>query len=305
MLENLLSTANQVAILFILIFVGFICGKTKIINEKGAVVLTDIALFVATPAAILNSFSVEQFSWGKTLNLFYIALITIFMYLLMIAFCHFFIRGKDAKVAKLSIVFANCGFMCFPLQKAIIGDIGVFYGAMVVVIFNITLWTYGVFVASGDKKYLSQKKILLNPVLISVAVALIIYFTGLKLPSTISGSVEHLSNLNTPIPMLVIGYHLAKSNILDAFRDKRVLLPSLLRMLIFPLISVLLLKAFNINNQAATAYIIAASAPVAAAVSMFAQKYELDTDLSVRNVSFTTLISIITMPLFIVLVQTI
>ncbi len=308
MLENLLTVAGQVLMLFILMLVGFICGKTRLISESATKTLSNIVLYVATPTAILQAFTVEVKTPEKTKNLIYVFLLTLLIHVVMIVLSKLIIRDKDERAARImqfAVIFSNCGYMSFPLQKAILGDIGVFYGAMFVAVFNLMLWSYGAFLASGDKKSLDVKKILLNPTIISVIVSVLLYAFSVKLPDFLSSAVTNLGNLNTPLPMIIIGFNLSTFPLLQIFTDKRVYWPSFLRLVVMPAISLGLLFVLGIRGIPLIACTVAASAPTAAAAVMFATKYNLDTALTSKITSLTTLFSIITMPVFVMLAQTI
>ena len=306
MLDNFITVALQVATLFLIMLVGYICGKTKILKENAVKGLTDLVLYVATPAAILQSFTSEERTAEKTLNLFYVFIFAVLIHFITIIFVKFAIRNKEVsanRIIRFSVIFSNCGYMSFPLQKAILGDIGVFYGAVFVAVFTIILWSYGALLTSGDKKCLSPKKILLNPTIISVILSLLLYLLQIKLPSFLGNAVTHLGNLNTPLPMLIIGYNLSTFGILKVFTDKRIYLPTVLRLIFVPSIALGLMVLCGIHGIPLIACVVAASAPTAAVSVMFATKYNLDSALAVKITSFSTLCSVITMPLFVMLAQ--
>ena len=308
MLENLITVALQVAMLFIMIAVGFTLGKTKLLGETAIKGLANVVLYVATPAVILQAFTTEQKTPEKTKNLIIVAVITVILHVVMILLAKLFIRHKDDKanrIMRLLVIFSNSGYMAFPLQKAILGDIGVFYGAMFVAIFNIFMWTYAVFVASGDKNTLKIKNILLNPTIISVIVSILLYAFSIKLPTFISDAVSGLGNLNTPLPMIIIGFNISCFPFIELFNDKRVYLPGVLRLVFMPLLSLGIMFLLGVRGLPLIACTIAASAPSAAAPVMFATKYGLDAQLGSKITSLTTLVSILTMPVIVALAQAI
>ncbi len=306
MLENLLTVASQVLMLFIIILVGFICGKTKLVKESAAKSFSNIVLYVATPAAILQAFTGVEKTPERNKNLIFVFLLTLLIHIVMIVLAKLLTFEKDGKanrVMQFAVIFSNCGYMSFPLQKAILGDEGVFYGAMFVAVFNIVLWSYGSLLASGDKQSLNFKNILLNPTIISVIASVILYVFSIRLPEFLSGAVTSLGNLNTPLPMLIIGFNLSTFPLMQMFTDKRVYLPSVLRVIVLPAVSLGLLLVLGIRGIPLIACTVAASAPTAAATVMFATKYDLDTALASKIASLTTIVSIITMPLFVMLAQ--
>lgn len=305
MIENFLTVAAQVLSLFIMIFIGFVLGKTRLLTEGATSSISNIILYIATPAAILQAFLNEAPSKDKTINLLLIAIFAIIAHILGIVLSKLLIRNKvedTNAVLRFAVIFSNCGYMSFPLQKALLGDIGIFYGAMYVAIFNIFMWSYGALTMNKEKTF-SFKKIFLAPTTIATLLALILYFVQLKLPNVVGSAVTALSNLNTPLPMIIIGYYLSTAKISAAFTDKRIYLASFLRLILIPAILLSLMLLCGVRGVPLIASIVAASAPVAAAGTMFSIKFGRDTLCSVNAVTLTTLLSIITMPLFVALAQ--
>lgn len=305
MAENFLAVTQQVLSLFLMIAVGFICGKTKLITENATTGISNIILYVSTPAAILQAFVTEQKTYEKSINLALVAAFAIFAHIIGILLAKLFIHNKSQDtefVLRFATVFSNCGYMSFPLQKALLGDIGIFYGAMYVAVFNIFMWSYGAYLM-GNGKAFSLKKCLLNPSVIATLISVILYFIRLKLPFVVTTAVNALSALNTPLPMIIIGYYLSTSSLLKALTDKRIYISAVVRLTVIPAILLTLMLILNIRGVPLIACTIAASAPAAAATTMFSIKYNRDTTCSVNSVTLTTLLSVITMPLFIAIEQ--
>lgn len=308
MLENLLIVSTQVIILFILIAIGVICGKTNLLNENGAKHLTDIVLYLATPCIMIKSFQEVQFTQELFYNLLITALCSFLIMFLSIILCRIVFRDKNEnrrKVLQFATIFSNCGFMSLPLQNAVLGSKGVFYGSVFVAIFNIFVWSYGLIDMSGDKKYFTPKKLIVNPGILGVIIAALLFFLKIKLPLMIIEPINYLAALNTPVPMLVIGYYLSKTDFKKAFSDFGVYISLVLKLIIIPVASLFAMAVFGVKGEVLTACTIAAAAPAAATTTMFSTKFSRDTDLSVGIVSTTSLVSIITMPVIIAIAQTI
>jgi len=207
------------------------------------------------------------------------------------------------RVLRVGAVFSNAGFMSLPLQNALLGTEGVFYGAAYVAVFNLVLWSYGLVEMSGDRRNLSPRKLIFNPGVLSILVGLALFLGSVSLPHILAAPVGHLAALNTPLPMLIIGYYLGQTDLRTALRDLRSYTAIGLRLLVVPLLTLGVLFLCGIRGTLLVSCIIAASAPVAASTTMFATKYHCDTGLSVNMVSVSTLLSIVTMPLIVGLAQ--
>jgi len=298
-IENFLVVGTQVLILFILIAVGAICGKTKLLSKEAVRCMANIALLFATPCVIVRSFQ-RELTQELLRGLGVAALAAVGVHIFGILIAHLLCRDKDdvrRRILRFGAVFSNAGYMALPLQFALLGDEGVFYGAVYVAIFNLTLWTYGVAIMGEGRKSLSARKLLLNPGLIGVALGMVVLLTGIRLPEIIASPVDHLANLNTPIPMLIIGFYLAGTDLKKALKDKGMYLSIALRLLVIPLIALGILWLCGVRGTVLISAVIGASAPIATASTMFATRYNRDPELSVNLVVLSTLLSVITMPL--------
>ena len=306
-LTNLFSIGQQVLVLFILISIGFLCGKKGIINDNTAKKMTDIILYVVTPCVMISAFQ-KDFSGDALIRVLIAAAAAIVILVLSTLLVRLAVRGKDIdrkKVLQFAVIFSNCGFMSLPLQKELLGEEGWFYGSIFVAVFNVFVWTYGLFDMSGDKKQLSVKKLVFNPGIMGALVAVILFVCRIRLPEIISQPVTHLANLNTPVPMLIIGFYLSNAKLKKAFTDGGAYLAMALRLIAVPVAVTFAMAALGLDKTMIIAYVIACSAPTAATTTMFAAKFNRDVELSVSVVAASTILSIITMPLIVSLAWTV
>jgi len=305
MLENFLTVGQQVVILFILIGIGFVLDKTKLVGEKCISGITNIVLYFVTPCVIIQSFQ-REFNADMLVGLGQTGLIAIFSHILCILTAKIFIREKAVaknKVYRFAIVFSNCGYMSLPLMQAVLGSEGVFYGAAYIAVFNLVLWTYGLLLMSGDKSQISVKKVVTNPGIMGVFVGLFFFLCSITLPELIAQPVSYMASLNTPLPMIVIGFYLARADLKEVWKEKYVYVTLFLRLIFTPLIALACMYFAGIRGVVFVACTISASAPAAAATTMFASKFGGDKELSGSVVAVTTLCSILTMPLLVAVAQ--
>ncbi len=305
MAESFLTVAQQVLVLFLLIGVGFLCGKTGILKEGAIKCCADLVLYIAVPCVIVQSF-IRDYDPAMLRGLLLAGLAALLVHGIGIALAHLIFRDKEEarrRVLRFSTVFSNAGYMALPLQQALLGETGVFYGAAYVAVFNLILFSYGLALMSGGVKSLSVKKLVLNPAIIALPVGLVIFLFSIPVPEFLAAPVGHLAALNTPVPMLIIGFYLAQADIRSALRDKRGYVCIGLRLLVIPLLSLLCMRLCGMRGPLLISCVVAVSAPVAAAATMFATKYGQDTHLSVNLVSLSTLFSIATMPLIVSLAE--
>ena len=113
-LQNMLTAAEQVAVLYIIVVVGVIADKTGLYTEKVAKSCTDLLFYIATPAMIINSFFTLEYN-SQTAKGLFIALGCGFILHFVSAVLPelIFLRcPKDrACIFKYAAAYGNCGYM--------------------------------------------------------------------------------------------------------------------------------------------------------------------------------------------------
>ena len=296
----------QVGILFVLIAVGIIISKLKVVTKTGIDQIVDILLYVVTPCLIVDSFLSVEFNKDTVTELLIAAGCAVLTHIIGILFALVFLKAKPdsmKSVYRFGVVFSNGGFMSLPLASAIVGEKGVVLVSMYVIVFNIMTWTYGVSLFKSEQKA-SKLKILINPGTIGVIIGLPLFLLSVHMPEIVTKPLEYLSSLNTPLAMLVTGYFLLSANIKSGIRDGKMWIAAALRLVAVPLCCVLLFKyAFGLSGDLAVSCVIPARAPTAVNTMMLSAKFGGDTALASRLLSVTTVLSIITMPLMLMIVQ--
>lgn len=294
---------TQVVILLILIAFGFILAKKNILTQNGVKDITELVLYFVTPCVIIKSF-IRKFDSKMLKGLLLSFLIVVLLHILFILISKAVIRPKDIQLKRalqFGVIFSNCGYMSLPLQEALLGETGVFYGASFIAIFNLFVWSYGILLMSGDKKYLSAKKLIINPGIIGLAAGLVIFLFSIPVPKVISEPISYIAGLNTPLPMIIIGFHLAKSDIKKAVKNIHCVTAVILRLVAAPLMSIGLMYVCGVRGTLFSAIAIASCAPCAAIGTMFASKFGGDAETSASLVSLSTALSLVTMPFIITL----
>ena len=307
-MQNLATVAAQVGVLFALMAVGAVCRRVRLVDEASVKGIVNVLLLVVTPCLIIDSFQ-RPFDSSMMHGFFWAFAIAVSAHVAIILFARLFSRGDDRSrpVLRLAMVFSNAGFMGIPLEQAILGAEGVVYGIVYVVVFNFFMWSWGLyemkFKVESEKfkvgfRAKDLRPMVVNPGTVGIAIGLPLFFASVSLPAILKTPISLLAGLNTPLAMLVIGFYLAGADFRRVVRMPSAYLAAAIRLVAYPLAMVALLFPLRSHfpREMMLALVTAASAPVAAMVSMFASKFSRDVDLSVGLVSGTTLLSIFTMP---------
>lgn len=301
MIESFLTVGRQIITLYLLMAVGYVLGKLKLIDDHGAASMSTLVMYIVSPCMLLVAFQrpIEQ----DTLHNFYVVVaVSLLLHVAFIVLSRLMIHDTDRHRRNLLLfaaVFSNCGFMGYPLMTALFGSIGVFYGSAYVVVFTFLTWTYGIYALTGDRSLLRLRPLLLNPGVISIVLAMALYLLQLALPEVVMVPVSYLAELNTPLPMVVVGYQLSHADFRAALRGAGAWASLLLRLVLFPLLALGICLLLRVDGRLTVITVIAASAPPAALLSMFSAKFRLDTELASSLVSVQSALSALTMPLLV------
>ena len=304
MLDGFILTAQQVGVLFALIAVGYVCRKTNFLSDAFVKGCVNLLLLIVTPCLIVHVFQ-RPFTGTALANLGLALAFAFAAHLIGIVFAEISFRRTDERqrgVLKFATVFSNGGFMAIPLEYALLGPDGAFYGALYVVMFNFLCWTYGLKVMCGHLKDMNHRILFINPGTVGIAIGLPLFLTSTTLPVILHDPIKYIADLNTPLAMIVIGFYLADARFAAYFRCVPALVASALRLVVIPalvLSGLVAARGMHLDPTMAIALTASASAPVAAMDTMFASKYGRDVDVSVGLVAVTTILSIATMPLLV------
>lgn len=297
------NVASNVLVMLFLMLIGYIFTKKGIFTSEGIKQMTELALRVAVPCLIINSYQ-REFNLEMAKNLGFAMLFTLAIHIVyMVIVTIVFKKREDKKdrISKFGAIYSNCGFMALPLIQAIYGDEGVFYAVAYVTVFNILYWTHGVYIYTKDIKQLSLKKIIFNPGVLGAIIGITLFIARITLPVPIGKTIGFMASINTPIPMIVLGTYLVNLNIKQTLKNGSLWAVTLLRLIILPIITMFVLKLLGWEDIISMPLILASASPVAAVATLFAVRYNLDSEYSTQAVSFTTLLSVITIPLVMML----
>ena len=262
MIESFLSVGTQVLILFLMIGTGFVLGKLHLITHKGAVSMSNLLMYVVSPCILIVVF--QRPLETETFHNFWVALLAALV-----------IHGINILVSELVIRDRD------PM----------------LLVFTVLTWTLGIQLVKGGKMAFSWRTLLLNPGVIGVAIAMVLYLLQITLPEIILSPITYLSDMNTPLPMVVIGYQLSQADFRRALHGASFWVSAALRLLILPLLALGVCMLMRLDSGVTLAVVIAASTPPAALLGMFAAKFDKDVSLAPSLVAVQTLLSMITMPL--------
>ncbi|MDD3224838.1 MAG: AEC family transporter [Clostridium sp.] len=293
-----INVINQVIMLTLMMLVGAMLRKAKIISDEVNKGLTGILMNAAMPATILYSFN-AKFSAGVLKNaimiFFYSIIIHIFLIILS-KVAYFKMEDSKKKVFKFATIFSNCGFVGYPVIQGIYGSIGVFYTSIFTIPFNILMFSYGVLIFTEKSDFKSIIKKLINIPTISIFVGVFIFIFSIKFPYPIVSTLEGVGNMTTPISMLIVGAMLSDVKLKEVFKGFNVYYFNFIKLIAAPILVCIVLMLFNANKIVLNICVILVAMPTASLLGVFAEKYDGDKVTASKSVFLTTVLSMFTIP---------
>lgn len=292
---------EQTIIMFLIVIIGALCYKFRLINDDGKKQLSDLVLYVVNPLLIFLAYQtdvraelIDGFLWTAAMG---VVTYTAFILLSKVIF-----RGKhDSKtvIERFSAVYSNFGFMGTPLIFGVFGSDGVFIMNGFVTVSNLFIWTVGIMSVSGrsGKASMSLLKALTAPAVIAVIAGIICMFTGIRIPGIFYTALNNVAEMTTPLAMIVAGASIMSAGIINSIKTPRVYLVSAVRLLLLPLAGAALIMFIPCPDMPKLITLIEISCPTAAIGTMFAIKYDRVPHYASQIFAVSTLMSMITLPL--------
>lgn len=302
-----MAVLTQVIIMMILILVGILCFKLKIITKQVSKGITSLVLKVVNPIIILVSYQ-KPFNINELAGLGWAFVFAAICTAVVLFVPMILVRGGKNKAAlaveRFSATYTNCMFMGVPLIQGVFGMDAVFYLTAYMTFFNILVWTHGVISMRGEGGNGRQMllSVIKTPALIATIIGIVLFLLNITLPSIPMTILNDLAALNTPLAMFAAGAVIAETDLRNAFKNVRIYWICIVRLLILPVICLLILWAIlratpGLSPQIAGVCLLAAACPTAATGTLFAIEYGKDSGYASQLFTMTTIFSIITMPL--------
>lgn len=304
------SIASRILSLFIIMAIGFIMNKVGVIDEIATARFTKLVLNITVPAQIITAFINNRgvVSSSEVISGMLIAACLFPVYALLGALLLGVIRvpKKQRGTYIFMCMFCNVGFMGYPVITAIFGEQAMIYAVLLNAVFNLYMFSVGVILIRGEKKdvKLDPKTLLHNVPLMASALSIVLFFTSIRFPEPLMTSLDYLGDVTTPVAMLVLGATIGSMHIRELLDDWRTYVFTAFRLLVIPGVIYLLLRLIpGMPSMMKGTFLILSAMPVATTATMMAIEYEGDVKLASKGIFFSTICSVLTIPLVAMLCQ--
>jgi malate permease and related proteins len=297
---SLAATAfNQIAIMFLIIMVGVICYRIRLVDQITNKKLSDLVLMLVNPIVIFISYQ-REFDATLLKGLLISLIMAVVTHIFGIVIGFVIIRGKkhktDLSIERFAVIYSNCGFIGIPMAGGLFGSEGVFYITAYMTIFNLLVWTHGVILMTGKANFKAIGKALLSPSVIATVTGFLLFVTRIMLPDILTQTLTYIGNMNTPMAMLVAGVTIAQTDLRKLAGKLRIYYISAIRLLLIPIIMLFIFRMFELPDVVLLTSVLAAACPTAVTVNLFSIRFEKNYLYASEIFAVSTLASMATIP---------
>lgn len=310
-MEIFSTTANQILFLFLLIAIGFGLTKAGVIKDETATILGTLESLLLMPAVILKSL-MENCTVTNLAPMGKIVLAGAIAQLGAIAFA-LLVGRKFSKERFLrnsyiyGFCFSNGGYMGNAVMLALFPNLFFAY-----IIFTIPMtiatymWGVPVLLSNEDKKISMKERLksFVNPMCLSVVIGMVLGMLEVPVPLAVGNTISALADCMSPIAMLLIGIAVANAGFKKIFTIPRTYVATLFRLLVMPLLVIGVLYLMKPSEDIAILSACWMAMPVGLNPLIMASAYERDTTENAGLVIVSHLLSFLTIPLIITIIET-
>ena len=296
-------------VIFVLIFVGMITRHIKILNEEFTPALSNLLILVTLPALILHSlltqFTKEMFLDALTLVCFGVlsSFVGYFIGLLLLALSTARRHLGDAskRTFLMLCAFGNTSFLSIPIGFSLYGEEVVVKIILFDLGVSIIIWTFGIkLISSGGKNRIGEStlKNILNPGICALLLGIFMVMFELQVPSFFIKACGLLGSATIPMSLIATGALLYDTGFHRKIKWKTIALLSIGKLIFMPLFFIFIVLIFDFSLSLKKIIILESAMPSMILSTVLAEKYGSDSNLAASGVFWTTLLSILTVPLF-------
>ena len=295
---------GAVAVLLAAAVPGYVLKKKKMVSDDCMPSLSKILLYVCQPCLSIYTFKSATFSMEMLGSIGIFALLALLAQLLMlgIAFLLFRKRMKNPlyRIMTIACSLGNCAFFGIPILEALYPETAsglLIYTSVYAIIMNIIGWTLAAAIISQNLKYVSFRKIFLNPAMFSLLVAIPFFVFEITLPESLDSMVSLIGRMATPISMLIMGMRLATTSPKQMVTTKPIYAAIAMKQFLMPLIAFLMLVFLPVDGGMKAVLYIICCCPVASIVLNFSEILGEGQKEAASTVLLSTILSILTLPI--------
>lgn len=303
----------KVLTIFAMIGAGFLANRFGVLPKESSKYLSALLVFVTTPCLVLSSIASQDLTSELTSASLEVVTGSVIFFIAASVISYFIVKAlhyepaEDRGVLACLITSANTGFMGFPVSKAIFGDKIFFLFIIQNIILNIYIYSGAIIqINHGGSGRISIRKMLAalaNPCMAAAFAGIVMLVSGISLPQPAMDFLTTMGNSTIPISMVVVGVQLGSSDIKAVLSNVKLTVCCLCNVILMPLLTLAVCYFLPISNLSKITLVYAAAFPSSVLTVAITEMEHKNSVLMSQGVAITTLMSVITLPLWAILLM--
>lgn len=286
--------------MFTMMLVGFCLVKTKLLNQNGKKVLTDMVINLFLPANIIKAFMIRfDLDILKAFGVvFVISIINQIFCMILGKALYGRLEQSESKILRYSTISSNAGFLGNPIAENVFGSMGLAYASIFLIPQRVVIWSAGVtYFTTGNSKKDVVKKVVTHPCIVAVFVGIIFMLAQIRMPVFMNNSLSKLSSACTPMSMIAIGTILAEID-LKKFTNKKICFFTVVRLIGIPMVCYICCRLCKVDALITGVCVLLSAMPAGTGTALLASKYGCNEEFATKTVIFSTVMSLFTTPVW-------
>ena len=296
-----MENIQVMVILFIIVVIGYVANKLGYMGGDFDRRLSSIVITFACPALVLSSVMDDELpDRSLILPLLGVGFLTyIILTAVALILPRIVTKDRDERgIVGFAVMFANVGFIGYPIVASIFGHQAVFYAALLNMPNTFFIFTVGVMLVKGEYGLRQfSPRVLASPALLAAVVAAVLVALGVRTPHVIAEPIQLVGNITVPASLMIIGSSMANLPLKQMIGNGKVYATSFIRLVVVPLAFYYLFRMMGVTDIVNNINTVVLAMPVASFGTMFCLRYERNVALMTEITFVTTVASIATIPL--------
>jgi predicted permease len=304
MYDYFVITLNQMVVLFVFMLIGFLTRRKNLAPKELSPVLSSLLVNVFLPALNFDVFvsrvTLESLKEKSAFVLLGTVMVVVGVIVAGFLAKRFTKNQRTAEVYAYSFAIANFGYLGYPLVEAVFGGDGLFSMMMYCIPYTVCSFTWGMYTMNPNKE-LNLKK-LITPVNVAIVLGILVGLSGIQMPKVVSTIMTDAGNCMAPCAMILTGFVLAENSLGEVFRDKKMYLASLVRLIMIPAVTGGILFLAGVRGELLCIAVVAVALPTGLNSVVFPAAMGGDSTTGAKLGLVSNIFGLITLPVVVMII---
>lgn len=284
------NVVQQICVLFLLILIGYAAKRFNVTSKTADSCISRFLVYISMPATIIYSAANQQQRNSGSILPVFASAVAVFVFLPVISRIIVKLLKWEASF-QLMLIYSNLGFMGIPIITYLFGEQYTFYVAIFMMIFNLSIYSYGIAILQQGISRKEMLRQLCNPAIISALIAIVVFLFKISIPTILNNLLGMLNGITSPLALIMIGSSLGDIRIKELFGDKKLYVFAFFKLIVYPVLVYAMLYPFLNGTVLLKICTVLTCLPTGANVTMLCSEYGGNMQLVSKGTFVSTLLS--------------